>query len=170
MKKNHHLIFCFLIPIALLCNTLVAQSIQSQILSSSGYQIVFSDVLISSTVGEPVIESAINSLNMYSGFQQGTQSTLTGTVYKPSAVSAHSWQVSPNPGHGRFELKNSDTTLDLSGASLEIIDMSGRLLHSEILQGPIAVFDISGHDDGIYFIRITQNATQFSLPFILLPF
>ncbi len=170
MRKKRIFILTFFLVFNLLGRELIAQSIQAQIISTAGTQNSLSNnVSISSTVGESVVGSTLNGLNMHSGFQQGSQGALTGIIFKPTIESANIWNISPNPGYGKFEVKNATMHHDFSGAWIEIFDLRGRIIHRELLQGPVAVFDISNQDDGLYYLNVIENQTQTSLPFILLP-
>jgi hypothetical protein len=61
----------------------------------------------------------------------------------------------PNP------VKN-DVNISCDGIieTVELYDIQGRMLHTEIVNENVAKFDLSDKAKGIYFIRVTTNIGQ----------
>jgi cyclophilin family peptidyl-prolyl cis-trans isomerase len=60
--------------------------------------------------------------------------------------------VSPNPGNGRFMFSNIE-----KDCSIEIMDITGRVISRTMAKNSSAVVDISGKAKGIYFFTILDN-------------
>ena len=95
-----------------------------------------------------------------------TSSTvLSNTENEISIVSKdQSLNIYPNPSNGTFSIESSNYT---SGTPVEITDMMGRTVWSQNFTDlKHQNIDISGFENGIYFIKI-QGATNYSIQKII---
>ena len=67
------------------------------------------------------------------------------------------FSISPNPNNGEFKINLSYIN---SNARLEIIDLSGKLIYENILDGRNKSVNISSISRGIYLISIIENGNR----------
>jgi hypothetical protein len=60
--------------------------------------------------------------------------------------------VSPNPSNGQFTFSN----LDIEN-TIEIFDITGKLIYETNSKGNVQSIDLSGKDKGIYFYKVTKQ-------------
>jgi hypothetical protein len=94
----------------------------------------------------PQPSGGIISFDMMREFQNCFYATRirTGT----ESASTLSWQVSPNPTQGSVRIQ-ADAPL----RQVQLIDLQGRVLHSQTLLAPQAEVDLSVLPSGIYLLR-----------------
>lgn len=124
---------------------LTAQSIERQVISSSG---TFAEVAwgsASSTIGEVVIETASSaSVVLTQGFQQPLLSDTVSSVFDLSPLDV---KIFPNPTNGELFIKTT-----LQKRKTEIYDGSGRLVLS--VSGEQDILDISAFERGVYTVAL----------------
>lgn len=135
-----------------------AQSIEKQVIASTGGVLSNGTYEISATVGETVVETFISgTLTLTQGFQQanGSQTSVEELV-----VTAN-YKLYPNPtlGNAILELEsvNSDATI-----SLIMYNTIGKLIYSKtiILQANRITtinLDLTNHSNGVYFVNILDS-------------
>jgi hypothetical protein len=69
--------------------------------------------------------------------------------------------IFPNPSNGIFTITTSDTY------TLEIMDITGKVILSGKLTQAQTDIDLSGHDTGLYFIRLTNNETTINYKIVV---
>jgi hypothetical protein len=81
-----------------------------------------------------------------------TSGTSTGILSSFATINGN---VYPNPTNG---LVNIDSDVDLSNASITVVDVLGRdAIHSSVIIGSGAKVDLSGLSDGVYIIIVKQG-------------
>lgn len=96
---------------------------------------------------------------------------VPGSVVESDRLSIE--RISPNPARGRV-------TIELAGSQgmpvrLDILDSSGRLVHSRLLEatgsGPneFTVDDLVGFAGGVYFVRLSQNGNECTQRVVVMP-
>ncbi len=117
MKK--HIII--LVTNLLLCLIMNAQSLERQVISTTGNYSTATDIQLSSTVGELMIETFISGSVI---FTQGFQQADDNIVAVSGPVIVLDYKIYPNPTKDRIFLNlSSDKQLNLS---LRLVDMTGR--------------------------------------------
>jgi hypothetical protein len=64
--------------------------------------------------------------------------------------------VSPNPATTTINV-NCNSNDNSNMKMMQLLDLQGRVLTTQEVAGIIATFDVSGYDNGVYFIKITTN-------------
>jgi hypothetical protein len=59
--------------------------------------------------------------------------------------------VFPNPCHGHFTIRFSE--IPISGSRIEVLNLSGRKVTSQIISGISQEIDLFGHAPGMYFVK-----------------
>jgi hypothetical protein len=80
-------------------------------------------------------------------------SSLTGVKQN---VIPDFWTVYPNPNNGNFAISYHQESIN---SSFQIIDLSGRIVHQEIITGEAGrqIINVPGLDNGIYFWKILSE-------------
>ena len=79
---------------------------------------------------------------------------VTGQL-KPQSEIESQVRIYPNPAGDKVFVSIDPS---LSGARLEITDVSGKMIHSEILVNPESYMDMTSLKSGMYVFKITNNA------------
>jgi PKD repeat protein len=82
-----------------------------------------------------------NGLSVITGFQEAT-----GILENNSAITVN---IYPNPTAGKVNISGLQ-----AGAKISINDLHGREVASLVAQAELSVFDISGLQPGVYFVKI----------------
>lgn len=155
---------CMLTGLCISITSLYGQSLQSEVISCLGEQPSNGTVNLSYSCGEAFAESTIESLNMYSGFQQGVSGTVTSVTH-PSDQSSI-WSVFPNPGEGIFTVSLLESTARNGVSNFEIFDASGRLLMQIRNADPVFTIDLTKYATGLYYLRIRREYDVLSIPLV----
>jgi hypothetical protein len=74
--------------------------------------------------------------------------------------------VSPNPATSTINVHFNDNSNDNDNSNMkmmQLLDVQGRVLTTQEVAGISATFDVSGYDNGVYFIKITtKNKSSFT--------
>ncbi|HRH65927.1 MAG TPA: peptide-N-glycosidase F-related protein [Bacteroidia bacterium] len=100
-----------------------------------------------------------NVLYMVRDFGAAYSKNLTidytvGTGTQPALLN---FFIYPNPAH---DLVRINTSIENGRCSLEILDLSGRIVYAndqQIIESHMSVLNLSGYTSGIYFIRLTSS-------------
>lgn len=109
---------------------------------------------VSFTIGEPVIETLSGASNILTqGFNQ-TKLTINEIVIQP--VSDYEITVFPNPSVYSFTIKKNNST----ELSYQLFDEGGKLVKSDILTGSETIIAMENLSSSIYFLRISNSASE----------
>lgn len=126
-----------------------AQSLKRECIASSGSSVVNNGTSIHQTLGQPYNTTSYYSNNIR--FNPGFQQPALRIENVKSTINA---KIFPNPTSNQITL---ETTTLLENATIQIIDMSGKLLFNEKLRElksfPI---DCSNWSNGIYMITLSD--------------
>ena len=93
----------------------------------------------------------IDGANVNKSFAYGSPSLFAKTITLTDAVNIY-----PNPVVGD-ELSFSLTTNDFSNGNVELIDITGKLLSKNIINGKSGMIDVSNNNSGVHFIRFSKG-------------
>lgn len=118
------------------------------------------------STGEIAISTVKTSTTLFTeGFNQPF---LTITPQLPSEeteteILKRTIRVFPNPAHNSFMVR-LDQENDL-GSSVEIIDLQGRLIHTQIIESGASEAEIllMGYPSGLYLVRVTTSSGKHQL-------
>jgi photosystem II stability/assembly factor-like uncharacterized protein len=150
---------------------------------NEGWAVGFNGIILHTTnggstwvvVGNGLTTSILTSVSFTSstnGFVVGNSKTLlkfstdgATTGINPNLVSPEGFEVFPNPGNGRFNLKipadqkvHSVSVVNSSGQTVRKVDISGQ--DSEF------TFDLSDQPNGIYILRFAMDKKLVSRKFV----
>lgn len=128
-----------------------AQSIEPEVVASSGTHFSNGTTQLSWTIGEPVIDTYDNGSNILTqGFHQ---TLLTVTGIQETEAQLEGVSVYPNPVD---YLLNVKFEVNQSNVSAMLFDPSGRMISSEQIQSGTTQhqMDLSGISNGTYLLRL----------------
>lgn len=142
MNINPLFIILLLFPTSAFC-----QSFNPEIISSSGDSYSQINAKLDVTIGEPIIESCLNS-NVYltQGFQQGN--LFVTQIPENNSNFNEQIEIYPNPTSN--EINISSTTED--SILIYLYDLNGKMLKSEIMQKHL-ILDLSSYTSGSYLLK-----------------
>ena len=145
-----------------------SQSIQSEVISSLGEQSIAASILLSSTCGESIAESAFSqNFNFHSGFQQGYEDVLTNYL-TPSNLSNGTWQIYPNPSGGTFNIHRLSKADYQTNLKFRIYDVSGRIIQIGCVSSDITTVFMETASTGLYILHLYPETKQpITLPFVV---
>lgn len=145
-----------------------SQSIQSEVISSFGEQSIAASIILSSTCGESIAESAISqNFNFHSGFQQGYGDVLTN-YYSPGSLSNGTWQIYPNPTGGTFNIHRLSNVDYQTNLKFRIYDVSGRVIQTGCVSSDITTVFMETASTGLYILHLYPETKQpITLPFVV---
>ena len=150
MKRNVLSIF---IPLFILIS---GMSRSQQVISSAGTHVVETNVQLSWTVGEPVIETFNAGGHILTqGFHQ---SKLTITAIDPVEFPGLSISVFPNPVSSFIRLEV--TGEGLNNLSFQLADMNGKILLSSKVESLPGMINMEPFAPGSYLLCIFRNSVQ----------
>lgn len=156
--KNITVILIALLPVALF-----AQSLERQVIASSGSYSETANLQVSSTIGETVIATGTSaSVILTQGFQQPASDNTVG-IEEPEF--GFSMQAYPNPTANMVILDfNADKELELQISLIDVMGKQYPVAKSNItvLGNSRQQIDLSAYAAGNYFIRIDDEKGQFS--------
>lgn len=140
-----------------------AQSIERQVLGSTGGTFSSSSITVTSTVGETAVATFSGSLTLTQGYQQAD--TNNSTSIHEITVKA-SYSLYPNPTTGKSNLA---ITTENSNAEIQILIYSaaGKLIstgNQSLIAGTTSrvELDLSIQAAGVYFIKIKDANNHIS--------
>lgn len=126
-----------------------AQSLKRECVASSGSSVVNNGTSIHQTLGQPYNTTSYYSNNIR--FNPGFQQPALRVENIKSTINA---KIFPNPTSNQITL---ETTTLLENATIQIIDMSGKLLFNEKLRELKSfAIDCSNWSNGIYMITLSD--------------
>jgi hypothetical protein len=66
----------------------------------------------------------------------------------------------PNPGQNTFNIRTAATAWQPYNAHVEIYDLSGRLVHSQSLEGEVTEIDVAAWPEGVYVWTVVANGKE----------
>jgi type IX secretion system substrate protein len=104
------------------------------------------------TVGDEVS----NTANIYFDYNAPVQTNNARTMFtqlaKPDFIKDSGITIAPNPTKNTIFVKAKNTI-----KSLQLFDIQGRILQTSIENNKETTLDISGEQDGVYFLKITTT-------------
>ena len=88
-----------------------------------------------------------NGLSAITGLKESTG--IFGNTFSQKV------NIFPNPAQGIVNISGI-----IPGTKLTVTDLHGKVLMEKIADAETAQFDLTGHQSGIYFIKISQNGTD----------
>ena len=61
--------------------------------------------------------------------------------------------VSPNPARDNLEIRSAESL-----KTLELLGVDGKLLKRQVVDGPVANMDLSGLENGVFFLRVQASS------------
>lgn len=145
-----------------LSNEMYGQSLSPQVNSSAGGDYTSSTHQLSWTMGEPIIDTwGTGSNTLTQGFHQTRLVVTSVTNVKTD------WRVSiyPNPTIESVQLELPNALLN--PISLTIVDVSGRLIHTQTLEIGTQKhrLNFSSLLSGMYFLELKDSVTQSTITY-----
>ena len=145
-----------------------SQSIQSEVISSLGEQSISASILLSSTCGESIAESAISqNFTFHSGFQQGYAVEITN-YHTTGSLNNGTWQIYPNPSGGTFNLHRLSNVNYQTNLKFRIYDVSGRVVQTGWVSSDITTVFMETASTGLYILHLYPETKQpITIPFVV---
>ena len=126
-----------------------------EVVSSAGDTHKSTNVEISWTIGEPVIETVVSGENILTqGFHQSKLTvTPVFSIMENNNITAY-----PNPTSDVVFVKFTGDLLQ--GSKAELYSLDGKLLKIEELNSDINPFDVKALPNGEYILSVTQGSQQ----------
>jgi hypothetical protein len=137
--------------------TITAQSIERQVIGSTGGTSSSGTVIVTATAGECIVTTYTGSLILTQGYQQtNSQSVSVKEVF----VNA-SFSLFPNPTTGLSKLEITTKNLSTS-ARIEIYSAAGKLISSQEVSliadsKSITLLDLTLQAKGVYLLQIKNS-------------
>lgn len=130
------------------------QTLTPEVYTASVGYFISTNNSLSWTLGESLIETYTGTNNILTqGFQQTTIS-ITGIQENTDHISI---SVYPNPADGYVMI--SPDANQRGEMKLDLYDLSGKLLHSELFHGNLKL-DLSSYPNDIYMVRISDESNK----------
>lgn len=113
--------------------------------TAGAYKVITTNVSGCSKTSTPAINVTVNCREAFDGTAGG-----------------YELDVYPNPGNGQFNLRYSTSEMSEGGVLLEVIDLTGRVISTRVLNlsGGVTAYSQEGAEmlsSGIYLVRITEG-------------
>ncbi len=149
--------------LAIAAITINAQSIEKQVIGSSGGTFSNATLEITSTTGESTIETFVSgTIILTQGYQQAE--VVTTSIEELEITANYKLYPNPTVGNATLELEtqNADTQV-----SILIYSIDGKQIYSKsvgLLSGvkSIVSFDLSNQANGVYYINILNSKSELS--------
>jgi hypothetical protein len=158
MKKTLLILYCSIF----IAGSIVAQSLELQLIGVSNGNVGDSDLQLEWSVGESFITSHQTDFGLITkGFIQpeipGAESIL-GVRLDPTTLPNHfSMKAYPNPVQDLFTLKLNEP--NQAASYISILDMTGKVLYHDLM--PLGTqqqeLDMNNYPPGLYLIRYTSS-------------
>lgn len=129
--------------------TLLAQSIERDVVASAGGVLTTTNIQISHTVGEAVVGTMSTSSTILT---QGFQQPSGGSTDVSQVDAASVFKVYPNPASDVIKVKSSELI-----KRIDLISVSGQTVLSKQIASKRAVMDIQVIPSGLYFLKIDNQ-------------
>ena len=101
-------------------------------------------------------DSVNKRANIYFDYNAPVDTNLENTIFQalsnPDYETDASISVYPNPSKGNVNINCNNTI-----KSVQLFDVQGRLLETDLINQTSAVIDISGKSNGVYFLKIISD-------------
>lgn len=126
-----------------------------EIISTSGAYFINSDISVSYTIGEPIIET-LQSVD-YQLTQGFHQTKLIISSISSNHKLDYTLKVYPNPTNEYIyiEIITKDELVECL-----LTDINGKILSSYIIEESITSFDMRSYTPGVYFICLKNSTNQ----------
>ena len=143
----------------------ISQSINPEVITSSGNYFKGANYSLSWTLGECVIETFSNSnYTLTQGFQQTW--FKVGTLVKYPELNLNI-KVYPNPASDFIWLDCGNATSSINALKVELVDIHGRILYGKNLTEERQQMSLRGLSQSVYFIRVTNRKNRLVKSFII---
>ena len=130
-----------------------AQTIQSDVIATSGERLQTANASITFTVGEAVVDNLnAGSAGIGQGFHQVMVPVVETSVETPAWV--EDVKIYPNPTSGDLFFVLPQVLID---GRTELVDLNGRVLMGAIISSVKSTWNLSSYPDAPYFIRIFKG-------------
>ena len=139
----------------LCCFTIYGQELSRKVIGSSGDYHKGTNVTLSWTIGETIVETFIGANSILTqGFQQSSYSV---TGIKKLEDSGFQIKVFPNPASDFINI--SFITKEKTSVLIELIDLNGKILLNEKVESThlIKQINFTHFTPGTYFLRIKET-------------
>lgn len=148
MKKSIIYLFCLGLTISL-----SAQSIQNEVVSSSGASSSSTSFNIDYTVGEPVIElTSSTSFTLSQGFHQPSLYVTAIEDIELSDISCY-----PNPVNDNLVVEIPSSYTD--AFVYTICDLNGKILANATIYSGSSIIDMKSFAVGNYLLQVTETSS-----------
>jgi hypothetical protein len=145
MKTFHFLTICIILVF-----TSAITALAQQVISSAGAHAVGTNVQLSWTVGEPIIETFTGTSSILTqGFQQGK---LTVTAIEPDIYPGISLSVYPNPVALELTLVISGN--EMANPEYYLYNPEGKLLVNKIIDNQPEKINMQNYPAGTYLLKV----------------
>lgn len=144
-------------------SSLFAQSLERQVLGSTGGTASAGSVIVTSTVGEMAVTTATSSSIILSeGYQQSSSSIVSIDELTIQA----DYKLFPNPTTNIATLAITTENVN-STATVQVYSLMGQLISTQYLSLSSGVestlqLDVSNQAAGAYFVKITDSSSALS--------
>lgn len=127
-----------------------------EVVSSGGDYHSNSSGSLSSTIGEPIIETfSAGDYTLTQGFQQ---TKLIITALKPHEAAKFNLEIFPNPTHSTIIIEATEEIQQSLQYSL--YDFNGKVLYETCSDQSILKIDLTSFSPGTYLLRISNDNQQ----------
>lgn len=140
-----------------------AQSIERQVIGSTGGTVAAGSVLITSTIGECAVTTLSGTLTLTQGYQQANDSALVSL--SEIAIRA-TYSLFPNPTSGISTLEITTKKLNTS-MNIEVYSLAGKLISTQgilITAGTKSAIELNltSQANGVYLVTIKEAQAKSS--------
>jgi hypothetical protein len=150
-----------LVTLFLMVSVLVhAQTLKKEIIANAGASFTSSEVGLFWTIGEPMIATYSNTVDLFEGFHTPEDDINTSTQKLADTITL---SLFPNPNNGVFEIELKGNQMPVH---YEIINTSGvQMLQGQFTQN-VWSFDMENIPSGVYYLSLKNNSISESISFV----
>lgn len=141
------------------CSISMGQLVEPKVYAASGGHYTGTNLQLSFTIGEPVIETVSNTNNIITqGFHQ---SNYDVTSIEKNSDLGYEISVFPNPVSDILQV-HITSTVTRSALRIELVDITGKILINQKIARTTDVHQVNLNEyaRGSYFLRITNEKEQ----------
>lgn len=133
------------------------QTLERQVIGTTGAAVENTSAMLSYTVGEVSIQTAVTtSVILTQGFQQVDTTDLLGIPYLTDLY-AH-MLVYPNPTNGSLSIRiDGHINPDYGMLYLEVIDMNGKAVRTVPMDLPLVSLDVADLGNSAYLLTLSSE-------------